>query len=517
MLKKARQRVHRQTRGNYPAPFAILDCVETGLARGRAAGLERESELFGTLVVSPESRSLVWLFHAMNRAKKPWPDGTPRHVGRLAVLGGGFMGAGVASVSLGVCPVAVRDLSGSVLAAAANSIRDGLEKQVRSGSLRRTEADRRFSRLELTTGVEALRGADVVIEAVFESLELKHTVIAEVEGRIAADAVIASNTSALPIARIADGARHPERILGMHYFSPVPKMPLLEIVVTRATAEWATATAHAFGRAQGKTCIVVADRPGFYTTRILAPYLNEAVLLLEEGARIEAVDTALKNFGYPVGPIALIDEVGIDVGAHVATELGAAFADRGAKTSDAMPTLYEAGYEGRKNRKGFYRYPSGSGRKTPNDDVYALLGGGERRDLTTEEMQHRLALLMVNEAVHCLSEGVIRSCSGSDSRRSGADRSTTSTGKVRRSSSTGCGRSQIATASGSRRRSSWWRWRRAGGGSTGRVRNAGRRCLNQSGRRMSHDIGCSSHRVLARASSKSASALTVTPVSMART
>jgi 3-hydroxyacyl-CoA dehydrogenase/enoyl-CoA hydratase/carnithine racemase len=409
VLKKARERVQRQTRGNYPAPFAILDCVDAGLAKGRSAGLARESELFGELVVSPESRALVWLFHAMNRAKKPWPQGTPRDVHRLAVLGGGFMGAGVASVSVGSCPVVVRDVSASVLAAAADTLRDGLDKQVRSGSLRRTEADRRMSRLQLTTDVEAIRGADLVIEAVFEDLGLKRRVLAEAEDRVEPTVVLASNTSALPISDIAAEARHPERVLGMHYFSPVPKMPLLEIVVTDRTADWATATAHAVGRAQGKTCIVVADRPGFYTTRILAPYLNEAVLLLEEGARIEAVDTALKNFGFPVGPIALIDEVGIDVGAHVASELGEAFADRGAKTSDAMPRMYEAGYHGRKNRKGFYRYPSGKGRKTPNEEVYALLGGGERRDVATDEMQQRLALLMVNEAVHCLSECVIRS------------------------------------------------------------------------------------------------------------
>ena len=136
------------------------------------------------------------------------------------------------------------------------------------------------------------------------------------------EAVFASNTSALPIADIAARARHPERVLGMHYFSPVPKMPLLEIVVAEKTARWAVDTARAFGTAQGKTCIVVKDGPGFYTTRILAPYLNEAVKLVEEGAAVADVDRAMRDFGYPVGPLALIDEVGIDVGAHVARDLG---------------------------------------------------------------------------------------------------------------------------------------------------------------------------------------------------
>lgn len=414
ILRKAREQVDRQTRGNYPAPYAILDCVETGLKRGRAAGLERESKYFGELGVTSVSRHLVWLFHAMNRAKRPWPEGRAATVGRLAVLGGGFMGAGIASVSLGRCPVVLRDLEPEVLATAADDLRDGLAKQVRSESIRRVEADRRLAALQLTVDGDAIAGADLVIEAVFEDLDLKRRVLAETEKRIAPAAVYASNTSALPISEIAAAADHPERVLGMHYFSPVPKMPLLEIVVTGQTSADAVATAHAFGRAQGKTCIVVADGPGFYTTRILAGFLNEAVLLVEEGAQIEAVDRTMKDFGYPVGPLALIDEVGIDVGAHVATDLGATFADRGMRSSDALPRLYAAGYHGRKNRKGFYSYPAGKGRKTPDDDVYALLGGAPRRDLPAAVIQDRLALMMTNEAVRCLDEGVLRSAEDGD-------------------------------------------------------------------------------------------------------
>ena len=410
VLRKARQQVARQTRGLYPAPPAIIECVETGLKKGRVAGLARESEYFGKLAVSSESRNLVRLFHAMNEAKKGIEGGV-REVDRLAVLGGGFMGAGVASVSLGLCQVVVRDLSDEVLGAAARSIDDGLKRQVRSGAIRRVEADRRRSRLLLTTEVDDLDGADLVVEAVFEDLDLKRRVLAEVEERVGDDAVFASNTSALPIGEIAAEACHPERVIGMHYFSPVPKMPLLEIVVAQQTAAWATATAHAFGTAQGKTCIVVKDGPGFYTTRILAPYLNEAVLLVEEGARVEDVDRAMRDFGYPVGPLALVDEVGIDVGAHVAQDLGRAFADRGLEGSGAMPRLYEAGLHGRKNGRGFFLYPKTrkKGKKQVNPKIYDLLGGAARRSVNATEIQDRLALLMVNEAVHCLQEGVISS------------------------------------------------------------------------------------------------------------
>jgi 3-hydroxyacyl-CoA dehydrogenase/enoyl-CoA hydratase/carnithine racemase len=411
MLKKAREQVERQTRGLYPAPPAILDCVETGLKHGRAAGLARESEYFGPLAVGSVSRSLVWLFHAMGEAKKEPAGSEPRPVHRLGVLGAGFMGAGVASVSLGLCPVVVRDLSDEALAAAAKTVSDGLAKQVRSDAISRTEADRRRSRLELTTDAAELVGSDLVVEAVFEDLDLKRRVLAELEDLLVPEAVIASNTSALPISNIAADARHPERVLGMHYFSPVPKMPLVEIVVTDRTAPWATATAHAFARAQGKTPIVVRDGPGFYTTRILAPYLNEAVLLLEEGARVEDVDRALKDFGFPVGPIALIDEVGIDVGAHVARDLGAAFADRGHASSDALRVLHEAGYGGRKNRRGFYQYPvtRRKGPKRVDDSVYDHLGGAQRRDIEPSEAAERLSLMMVNEAARCLEEGVVSS------------------------------------------------------------------------------------------------------------
>jgi 3-hydroxyacyl-CoA dehydrogenase/enoyl-CoA hydratase/carnithine racemase len=416
ILKEAAKQVKRTTRGLYPAPPAILDCVETGLKKGRLAGLDRESHYFGILATTDVSRNLVRLFHAMNRAKKPGDGPEPKPVDRLAVLGAGLMGAGVASVSLGHSQVVLKDISDEALEAGIKTVEKGLKIQVRSGAISKREADRRRSGLLPTTSNNDLAGADLVVEAVFEDLDLKRRVVAEVEAQVSADAVFASNTSALPIAKIAEGAKHPERILGMHYFSPVPKMPLLEIVVSETTAEWVTATARAFGTAQGKTCIVVKDGPGFYTTRILAPYLNEAVVLLEEGAQIEDLDQVLRDFGYPVGPVALMDEVGIDVGAHVAADLGAAFAERGLGSSDALPKMYEAGFEGRKNGKGFYLYTKKrkKGPKAVNTEVYRFFGGPKRRSVAPEEIRDRMALLMVNEAVHCLDEGVIASAEDGD-------------------------------------------------------------------------------------------------------
>lgn len=415
-IGKAREEVMRKTRGLYPAPLAILECVTAGLEHGFKAGAAKEQELFGHLVASPEAKHLIWIFQATTEMKKRPAEPAPRPVHKLAVLGAGLMGEGIASVSMALNPVVLKDLSEDTLSKAAKHIHQGLEKRVRSGALSEVERSRQWFHLQFTTDPGAIAGADLVIEAVFEKLDLKRRVLAETEALIGPEAVFATNTSALPIAEIAAEARHPERVLGMHYFSPVPKMPLLEIVVTSQTAPWAIATAYAYGVAQGKTVIVVQDGPGFYTTRILAPYLNEAMRLLEAGADIQAIDRALKDFGFPVGPVALIDEVGIDVGAHVARDLGKAFESRGLGSSDTFVQVQQAGYAGRKNGKGFYRYEAtaGKGGKEVNTEIYAFFGGPERKALPAREMADRLVLLMVNEAAYCLQEGIITSARDGD-------------------------------------------------------------------------------------------------------
>jgi hypothetical protein len=261
------------------------------------AGRETESVEFGKLAAGPEAKCLIGLFESMNELKKP-AGGKPRAVDRIAILGGGFMGSGIAAVSIPHVPTVVKDISDEVLARCGKSIDDGLRKRMRSGAISRFDRDVQWTRLLMTTDPADLAGTDLVIEAVFENLDLKRKILAETEAVVSPTTVFASNTSALPIGSIAENATHPERVLGMHYFSPVPKMPLLELIVTDRTAPWATATARAVGVRQGKTVVVVKDGPGFYTSRILGPFLGEAVELLREGARIPDVDKALKNFGY---------------------------------------------------------------------------------------------------------------------------------------------------------------------------------------------------------------------------
>jgi 3-hydroxyacyl-CoA dehydrogenase/enoyl-CoA hydratase/3-hydroxybutyryl-CoA epimerase len=286
---------------------------------------------------------------------------------------------------------------------------------VKRHALDRLERDATMRLVTATTDWSGLEAVDVVIEAVFEDLELKRHMVKAFEA-VNGRGIFASNTSSIPIGQIAEASSRPESVLGMHYFSPVQKMPLLEVIVTPHTAAEVTATAVAVGKKQGKTVIVVNDGPGFYTSRILAPYMNEAAEVLIEGAAVEDVDRALTAFGMPVGPITLLDEVGIDVGAKVGKILHAAFGDRMAPP-ESLEKLVADGRLGRKAKKGFYLYgEEKKGKKREVDPtVYDLLPGGRaRRKLSHDEIAERVVLQMVNEAIRCLGEGILRSARDGD-------------------------------------------------------------------------------------------------------
>ena len=280
---------------------------------------------------------------------------------------------------------------------------------------RRSSATPRFARVSGATDYTGFRNTDVVIEAVFEDLALKHAVIRDIEKLVRDACVIASNTSAIPIARIAEGSSRPEMIVGMHYFSPVHQMPLLEVIRTKTSDPRAVATAVALGRKQGKTVIVVNDGPAFYTTRILFSFLNEAAHLVAEGSSIEAVDGAMVDWGFPVGPFQLMDEIGLDLGAHVGEVTQAAFGER-MRPPDAFAALLADGRKGRKNARGFYLYGSAAPRrKTVDATVYGVLGVTPKpRAFTADEIALRCGLAMVNEALRCHGDGVLRSARDGD-------------------------------------------------------------------------------------------------------
>ncbi len=411
VYRAARKQILKKTGGHYPAPLAALGAVRTGMEQGVTAGLAEEHRAFGELAVGDVSRKLIGIFFATTALKKddgvPGPA-VPRQIRRLAIVGSGFMGAGIAGTAVMNVEVDTRlrdsDLAriGKGLNSATALLRERLERR----RLTKPQFQRLAALLSGSVDYAGFSRADLVIEAVFEELETKRKVLAEVESHVRPDTIFATNTSTIPIHHIAANARHPERVLGMHFFSPVDRMPLLEVIPTKATGPDTIVTAVRFGRRMGKTVIVVADHPGFWVNRILSPYLNEAGHLLLEGVPIGLIDSVMTGFGFPVGPVALLDEVGLDVAQKAGDVMHAAFGDR-MKPAGALTRMLGATRLGRKNGRGFYRYKDG--RKAGVDpSINPLLGvrpGNGDRGL----VERRLVYSMLNEAAMACADGVVRS------------------------------------------------------------------------------------------------------------
>jgi 3-hydroxyacyl-CoA dehydrogenase/enoyl-CoA hydratase/3-hydroxybutyryl-CoA epimerase len=424
VFKKARQSVMQQTHGQYPAPLAALDVVRLGYEQGEEAGFKEESRRFGQLAMTEVSRQLIFLFFATNSLKKDPGVAAPvpaaHHVDKLGVLGAGFMGAGIASVAVqqGTL-VRLKDTDSARVGKGLAAVREVVRERYTKRQITRQQLDDMMALTGATTEYTGFGNVDLVIEAVFEDLDLKHRVLHEVEPLMPDDAIYASNTSTIPISRIAEASMRPEQVLGMHFFSPVPKMPLLEVIATPRTTKEATVTAVAYGKQLGKTVIVVNDGPGFYTTRTLSAYMNEAGRLLDEGAAIESIDKALVDFGFPVGPITLLDEVGIDVGGKVGLVLSEALGIR-MTPSEAMRRVVTAGRLGRKGRSGFYKYDESGKKGDVDNSIYQIIGAGARANaerhvnIPAEEMVRRCVLAMVNEAALCLQEGILRNVRDGD-------------------------------------------------------------------------------------------------------
>ena len=418
VFRQARAGVMAKTHGHYPAPLAALDVVRIGYEQGREVGLAEEARRFGELTQTRVAKELMFLFFATTSLKKdagvaaPAPE--PHPVQRLGIIGAGFMGAGIASVAVQQGTIVrMKDTDHKRIGKGLAAIRGVLQERLKKKQLTRAQVDDMMVLAGGSIDYTGFGNADLVIEAVFEDLALKHRVLRDVEPELAQDAVYASNTSTIPIAQIAQAAAHPERVLGMHFFSPVHKMPLLEVIATPQTTPEAIVTAVAYGRRLGKTVIVVNDGPGFYTTRALAAYLNEAGKLLDDGVSIEAVDKALVDFGFPVGPFTLLDEVGIDVGGKVGMVLSQSFGHR-MTPSVSIQRVVESGRTGRKGNKGFYLYGAGGKKGDVDASVYEIMGGAERRVVPASEIVERCVLAMVNEAARCLEEGILRSARDGD-------------------------------------------------------------------------------------------------------
>ncbi|UAL42451.1 fatty acid oxidation complex subunit alpha FadJ [Shewanella inventionis] len=418
MFDQARKQVMKKTQGNYPAPAKIIDCVRQGMNKGMAKGLEVEATHFANLVMSKESAALRSLFFATTEMKKETgaEGAVPRKVKKVMVLGGGLMGGGIASVTTtkAKIPARVKDISEQGLSNALSYAYKLLDKGVKRRHMTPAARDNIMSLMTTTTEYTGIKDADIVVEAVFEDLALKHQMVKDVERECGENTIFASNTSSLPIGQIAAAASRPENVIGLHYFSPVEKMPLVEVIAHKTTSPETIATTVAFARKQGKTPIVVQDGAGFYVNRILALYMNEAAQLLLEGQRVEHLDRALVKFGFPVGPMTLLDEVGIDVGGKISPilekELGERF-----KAPAAFDKLLADERKGRKNGKGFYQYgPKVKKAKLVDESVYKVLDILIASDKEAKDVAERCTVQMLNEAVRCLEEGIIASARDGD-------------------------------------------------------------------------------------------------------
>ena len=414
IFEQAAKKTKQKTRGNYPATKAILNVIEYGLENGMEKGFAKEAHEFGRLVMTPESQALRSIFFATTEMKKDFgSDAKPKTITSVAVLGGGLMGAGISYVSAtkAKVPVRIKDVSNDGILHAMSYSYQLLGKLVKRRSLTKAQLQQQMQSISGGTDFTGFAHKDIVIEAVFEDLSLKQSMVKDVEDHAKKGVIFASNTSSLPIGKIAQGAAHPENVIGLHYFSPVDKMPLVEVIPHEGTSDEVIATTVKFARKQGKTPIVVKDKAGFYVNRILAPYMNEAARVLLSGEPIEHIDKALLNFGFPVGPIALLDEVGVDIGAKITPilveELGERFS-----APDVFEILLKDNRKGRKSGKGFYTY---KGKKKEVDkSVYSLLKLKPESILSEEVVAMRCVLLMLNEAVRALDDGIIASARDGD-------------------------------------------------------------------------------------------------------
>jgi 3-hydroxyacyl-CoA dehydrogenase/enoyl-CoA hydratase/3-hydroxybutyryl-CoA epimerase len=417
LFKKATEVMLKETGGHYPAPHRAIEAIQIGAEHGRAAGMASEMRFFAELVLTPESAALQSIFFATTQLKADTgvdSDTTPRTVDHIAVLGGGLMGGGIAAVSAikTRATVRIKEVDAAGVARGLAYVSKVVAKDAKKRRWSGFKVDQIMNRVTGSSTWAGFSNTDLVIEAVFEDLDLKRSILAQSEEATGPDTIFASNTSSIPISLIAEAAQRPQNVVGMHYFSPVEKMPLLEVIATDKTSDATTATAVAVGKAQGKTVIVVNDGTGFYTTRVLGPYSNEAAYLLEEGASVEDIDSAMTAWGFPIGPLLLADEVGIDVGAHIAVILHEAYGDRMAGPP-MMAGLIADDRKGRKNGRGFYAYDKGE-RQGVDETVYDALSLGPRTAIDRDEIQERMSLAFINEAAHCLGDGILRSARDGD-------------------------------------------------------------------------------------------------------
>lgn len=392
---------------NYPALPAILSAVTAGLGRHDDRGYAVEREEFSKLMSTDTHHSLLGLFFEREKARKSetWVRGMtakPRRVTRVGVLGGGVMGAGIAHwASMQGFEVVLKEVNADLLDAGLCRVRDLLDESVRREAISAADAALKLSKIVATTDWRAFADVDLVIEAVTERLDIKQAVFRDLELYCPPHAVLATNTSALSVQAIGSALQDPDRVLGLHFFNPVHRMQLIEVVRTEKSRDEDVAILLDFVKRLGKVPIVTTDSPGFVVNRILFPYLDEAVRLHCEGVPTAEIDRALKRFGMPMGPLELLDQVGIDVAAHVADTMKL-LSPEPSPTGEKLHEMVAQGQIGRKSRRGFYTYSSGGKKKG-----HAVATPGKPAQVSSDDIRDRIVLRLVNEAAKCLQEQVV--------------------------------------------------------------------------------------------------------------
>ncbi|REJ66444.1 MAG: multifunctional fatty acid oxidation complex subunit alpha [Planctomycetota bacterium] len=407
--------IQQKTDGNYPAPITALETMLGAAGVDIDAACQMEAEAMGGLFGSPVNRALLNVFFLTDRNKKDTglaatAEVTPGEINSIAVVGAGIMGQGIAAAAVRrKIPATITDLSAEALAVGVQKV---LEEVSYNKKIKGADVERSVEYAPLingTTSPSETAACDLVIEAVVEREDIKKQLYAELEPLLAPEAILASNTSTIPITRLAEGLKRPDRFAGLHFFNPVRKMPLVEVIRGEQTSDETIATLVAYAKRIGKSPIVVADGPGFLVNRLLLPYMSEAAQLLTEGASAKAIDRAAKKFGMPMGPLNLFDVVGLDTALYAGAVMKEAFPERVIEPA-ILPALVEAGRLGVKSGLGFYSYQNKKKRPQPDPEFDKLLAPlvTEENDFNNADLRSRLFLPMLLEATRALEEGIVR-------------------------------------------------------------------------------------------------------------
>ncbi len=407
--------IQQQTKGHYPAPLAALEVMLGAAGVDVETACKMEAEEFAKLFGSPVNRALLNVFFLQDRNKKGSGIAVdPRKIASAGVVGAGIMGQGIAAANVkrGI-PVAVMDANQEALA---RGIKGVLNEVAYNKQIKGPDVQRAVDLAPLVNGTLSdieLCHSDIVVEAIIENREAKRHLFARLEPLMRDDAVLASNTSTIPITQLAEGLERPERFCGLHFFNPVRQMPLVEVIRGKRTSDQTIATAAAYARALGKSPIVMNDGPGFLVNRLLLPYMNEAGLMLCEGADLAKIEKAAKSFGMPMGPFTLYDVVGLDVAVHAGRTMAEAFPDR-VVPAKIVQQLVDRGRLGQKAGKGFFDYgPSKTGkppRGTDSEEVAKLIDqcrAGGAQQFSSVQITDRLFLPMLVEATRVLEDRIV--------------------------------------------------------------------------------------------------------------